>query len=107
VPLRAPHCACRLALLAVCGGARAISAARSCAASPRYASSGGSRLHACATETFVFLSGLPLGLVNGRSIRRGDLGTALEKSVTRAGTPYGITGGLTLLTARRHGDLSR
>jgi len=58
-------------------------------------------------RSLVFLSGLPLGLVNGRSIRRGDLGTALEKSVTRAGTPYGITGGLTLITARRHGDLSR
>jgi len=68
-------------------------------ASPLYAITGGNRFYASAAEAFVFLSGLLMGLVNGGLIRRGDIGTALEKSVQRAGMLYGITVGLTLLTA--------
>jgi hypothetical protein len=67
--------------------------------SPLYYISGGDRFYVSAAEAFVFLSGLLMGMVNGGLIRRGDVGGALRKVLSRAGMLYAITVGLTLVTA--------
>jgi len=66
-------------------------------ASPLWFLTGGNRFYVSAAEGFILTSGLVAGLVYHHLIERDGIGPALRKVLSRAGTLYLLTIGLTLL----------
>ena len=62
-----------------------------------YPLTGGNTFYASAAEGFIFLSGLMVGLINGRRIDRDGLATVQLRLLRRALTLYAVTLGLTFV----------